>query len=128
MAARFPIRYKLLLAVASPLIAFSLCEGILSLAGVRPLSLTEDPYVGFASTQPLFVETKTESGEKRMVTNPAKLPHFNLQSFPAKKAPGTFRIFSVGGSTAYGHPWRDPVSFSGWLRELLPKADPGRNW
>ncbi len=128
MAARFSIRTKLALAVASPLVAFSLCEGVLYLAGVRPLSLTEDPYVGFASTQPLFVESRTESGEKRMVTNPAKLTHFNLQSFPAEKAPGTFRIFSVGGSTAYGHPWRDPVSFSGWLRELLPKADPGRTW
>ncbi|HKP98329.1 MAG TPA: tetratricopeptide repeat protein [Fibrobacteria bacterium] len=128
MAARISIWSKLALAVASPLIAFSLCEGILYLAGVKPLSLTEDPYVGFASTQPLFVESRTESGELRMVTNPAKLTHFNFQSFPAQKPPGTFRIFSVGGSTAYGHPWRDPVSFSGWLRELLPKADPGRKW
>lgn len=128
MASRVSIWAKLSLAVVSPLVAFSLCEGVLYLAGVRPLSLTEDPYVGFASTQPLFVETKTESGEKRMVTNPAKLTHFNLQSFPVAKAPGTFRIFSVGGSTAYGHPWRDPVSFSGWLRELLPKADPGKQW
>ena len=128
MAARVSIWARLALAVASPLVAFSLCEGLLTLAGVQPLSLTEDPYVGFASTQPLFVETKTESGEVRMVTNPAKLTHFNLQSFSLKKEPGTFRIFSVGGSTAYGHPWRDPVSFSGWLRELLPKADPGRKW
>ncbi|MDB5048612.1 MAG: hypothetical protein JWO30_1683 [Fibrobacteres bacterium] len=128
MASSVSIWAKLSLAVVSPLVAFSLCEGVLYLAGVRPLSLTEDPYVGFASTQPLFVETKTESGEKRMVTNPAKLTHFNLQSFPVAKAPGTFRIFSVGGSTAYGHPWRDPVSFSGWLRELLPKADPGKQW
>jgi tetratricopeptide (TPR) repeat protein len=118
---------KLALAVLSPLVAFSLSEGILYLAGIRPLSLTEDPYVGFASMQPLFVEAKTDSG-LRMETSPAKLIHFNLQSFPAKKAPGTFRIFSVGGSTAYGHPWRDPVSFSGWLRELLPKADSSRKW
>ncbi len=63
-----------------------------------------------------------------MTTNPAKLPHFNPQSFPREKAPGTYRIFSVGGSTAYGHPWTDPVSFSGWLRGLLPEADPGRKW
>jgi tetratricopeptide (TPR) repeat protein len=128
MASRISIWAKLGLSILSPVVAFSLCEGILYLAGVRPLSLTEDPYVGFASMQPLFVETKTEAGEKRMVTNPAKLTHFNQQSFPVDKPPGTFRIFSVGGSTAYGHPWRDPVSFSGWLRELLPKADSSRKW
>ncbi len=128
MALRASLRAKIGLAILSPLIAFSLSEGILHLAGVHPLSLTEDPYVGFAAMQPLFVETKTDAGEKRMVTNPAKLTHFNQQSFPVEKAPGTFRIFSVGGSTAYGHPWRDPVSFSGWLRELLPKADSSRKW
>ena len=71
-----------------------------------------------AGTAANRLPAKTESGEARMVTNPAKLTHFNLQSFPLKKAPGAFRIFSVGGSTAYGHPWRDPVSFSGWLREF----------
>lgn len=119
---------NLALAVGAPILFFSLCEGILFLAGKNPLALTEDPYVGFASTQPLFVDSTAGNGEKIMVTNPAKLTHFNHQSFPAKKAPGTFRIFSVGGSTAYGHPWRDPVSFSGWLRELLPVADPGRRW
>jgi tetratricopeptide (TPR) repeat protein len=127
MSVRIPIWSRLALAVVSPLVAFSISEGILYIAGVRPLSLTEDPYVGFSSTQPLFIETKTDSGV-RMVTNPVKLTHFNAQGFMRKKEPGTFRIFSVGGSTAYGHPWRDPVSFSGWLRELLPKADPSRKW
>ena len=128
MAVRDSIWAKVTLAGLSPLAAFSLCEGVLFLAGVRPLSLTEDPYVGFASSQPLFIEEKPENGPPMWVTNPAKLIHFNRQTFPAEKEKGTFRIFSVGGSTAYGHPWRDPVSFSGWLRELLPKADPSRKW
>ncbi|MEO6094613.1 MAG: tetratricopeptide repeat protein [Fibrobacteria bacterium] len=128
MAARDSIWIKLGLAVGSPLAVFALCESALFLAGVRPLSLTEDPYVGFASSQPLFVDSASASGERLMVTNPVKLTHFNHQVFPAKKAPGTFRIFSIGGSTAYGHPWRDPVSFSGWLRELLPLADSSRKW
>ncbi|MDQ3001962.1 MAG: tetratricopeptide repeat protein [Fibrobacterota bacterium] len=128
MAVRNSIWVKLALAVISPLAAFSLCEGVLFLAGVRPLSLTEDPYVGFASSQPLFIEEKPENGPPMRVTNPAKLSHFNPQTFPVKKEKDVFRIFSVGGSTAYGHPWRDPVSFSGWLRELLPKADPSRKW
>lgn len=128
MPTRSPIWGNLALALGAPLAFFSLCEGILFLAGTRPLSLTEDPYVGFAATQPLFVDSVASNGDKFKVTNPAKLAHFNHQVFPAKKAPGTFRIFSVGGSTAYGHPWRDPVSFSGWLRELLPEADPARKW
>src|SRR5690606_36651928 len=45
------------------------------------------------------------------------------QSFPARKQPGTFRIFTLGGSTTYGHPWRASTSFSGWLRELLAGLD-----
>ena len=128
MAVRDSLWTKLGLAIGSPLAVFALCEAALFVAGVRPLSLTEDPYVGFASSQPLFVDSVSPTGERLKVTNPAKLTHFNHQVFPAEKAKGTFRIFSVGGSTAYGHPWRDPVSFSGWLRELLPKADSSRRW
>jgi tetratricopeptide (TPR) repeat protein len=127
MAVRASIWAKLALAVATPLVVYSLCEAILWIAGVRPLSLTEDPFVGFAATQPLFIPGTGDSAGL-MVTNPVKLTHFNLQAFPARKSPGTFRIFTVGGSTCYGHPWRDPVSFSGWLRVLLPKADSSRKW
>src|SRR5690606_4702436 len=128
MAKRASIWGNLALAIAAPILFFSLCEGILFLAGVQPLSLTEDPYVGFAASQPLFVEERDGNGDGIMVTNPAKLAHFNRQSFSAEKPEGTFRVFSLGGSTAYGHPWRDPVSFSGWLRELLPAADPAKKW
>ncbi len=127
MAARDLIWAKLALAVATPVVFFGLCELALTLAGVAPLSLTEDPFVGYAASQPLFVPGHGDSAAL-MVTNPVKYTHFNGQSFPAVKAPGTFRIFSVGGSTAYGHPWRDPVSFSGWLRDLLPQADASRKW
>ena len=127
MAARASIWAKAALAVGAPLAVYSLCELALWLAGVKPLSLTEDPFVGFASSQPLFIRGQGDSAGL-MVTNPVKLTHFNPQSFPAEKAPGTFRIFTVGGSTCYGHPWRDLVSFSGWLRVLLPKADSSRKW
>ena len=116
------------LAILAPVVFFSLLEATLALAGVLPLALTEDPYVGFSSMQPLYVEKAGAGGVKEMITNPAKVKNFNSQSFPRKKPPGAYRIFSLGGSTAYGHPWRDPVSFSGWLRELLPAADTGRKW
>jgi tetratricopeptide (TPR) repeat protein len=38
------------------------------------------------------------------------------------------RIFCTGGSTTYGRPYDDATSFCGWLRELLPVADPSRDW
>ena len=63
-----------------------------------------------------------------MVTAENKLSLFNAQHFPRKKAAGTFRIFCLGGSTTYGHPYDDKTSFPGWLRELLPVVDPSRRW
>ena len=34
----------------------------------------------------------------------------------------------MGGSTTYGRPYFDDVSFCGWLRAYLQAADPTRNW
>src|SRR6185295_2488294 len=93
-----------------------------------PLSLTDDPYVGFAAGQPLFIQKTGIDGARKYETNPVKLAHFNPQSFPVKKAPGTYRIFCLGGSTTYGHPYRDGTSFSGWLREMLAEADTTRHF
>ena len=53
---------------------------------------------------------------------------FNDQQFPAKKGRNAYRIFCIGGSTTYGHPYTDSTSFCGWLRATLPKADPSRQW
>lgn len=110
-------------ALASLLVFFALFEGVLAVVGVTPLSRTEDPYFGFAAGQPLFLKVVKADGAEVYETNPVKLSHFNFQSFPARKQPGTFRIFTLGGSTTYGHPWRDSTSFSGWLRELLAGLD-----
>jgi len=78
-----------------------------------------DPFIGFSSTNPLFVPYRTVSGGKRMKTAHGKLMWFNPQDFELRKEPGTFRIFTLGGSTTYGHPFADATSFSGWLRKLL---------
>ncbi len=112
---------NLLLAGLSPLIFFLFIEGSLALFGVKPSM--KDPLVGFAANVPLFVSSGTW-----MNTAANKLDFFNLQSFPKEKNPGSYRIFSLGGSTTYGRPYDDVTSFSGWLRELLPAADGGRNW
>jgi tetratricopeptide (TPR) repeat protein len=125
---RIPLWQALLLPVVSVLVFFALLEGGLALIGVKPVLQTEDPFVGFASNTPLFVALDDSGGKQRMVTAPNKKDYFNRQSFARQKDPGTYRIFTLGGSTTYGRPYDDSTSFSAWLRELLPIADQSKNW
>jgi tetratricopeptide (TPR) repeat protein len=118
--------------VVTPLVSvgvfFGLLEGVLALVGVEPALRSEDPFVGFVANVPLFVEETDPKGRKILTTPKNKLVFFNHQQFPRHKEPGTYRIFCVGGSTTYGRPYGDATSFAGWLRELLPVADPQRRW
>jgi len=118
---------KILLSIAVTAAFFLLLEGLLALAGFRAVSYSGDPYVGFSSTSKLFIETTAEDGHREMATSEAKLSLFNRQHFPSHKD-GAFRIFCVGGSTTFGRPYDHETSFCGWLQELLPIADPSRQW
>lgn len=118
---------KIIMSITVTVIFFVLLEGVLALVGVRTESFSGDPYVGFSSTSPLFVETTGGGGVTEMVTAENKLSLFNPQRFPARKGDAV-RVFCVGGSTTFGRPYDDSTSFCGWLRELLPVADPGRRW
>ena len=119
---------KLLFGAIVTALFFVVLEGLLAVAGVRPRAFEEDPYVGFSGRSPLFVEVREPDGTVMMERAPAKASLFNLQRFPKAKAPGTTRIFCMGGSTTYGHPYEDPTSFCGWLRELLAAAQPDHRW
>lgn len=124
-----PALWKSLLTSFLALILFiGLLEVILALFGVNPVLQSTDPFVGFSSNVPLFVEKTGPDGRTIMTTAKNKLTHFNMQQFPEEKVPGTYRIFCLGGSTTYGRPYNDKTSFSGWLRELLPVADDGLRW
>jgi Flp pilus assembly protein TadD/lysophospholipase L1-like esterase len=101
-------------------------EGLLALLGTEPLTVEHDPLVGFSSSSPLFVPSSDSDGE--LATAQAKLAFFNRQQFPRQKASGTRRIICLGGSTTYGRPYGDTTSFVGWLRQLLPHADPRYQW
>lgn len=114
--------------MAANVLFFGLLELGLWLAGVRTIAASDDPFVGFAGNLPLFVQETGSDGQVWMTTAPNKLAWFNQQRFPLKKAPGTRRVFSLGGSTTYGHPYDDKVSFSAWLRELLPAASADTQW
>ena len=105
---------------------FLALELVLALAGITPLIKQQDPFSGFAGAMPLFVEDSREPARRTTATN--KLAYFNSQSFSETKAAGTRRVFCLGGSTTYGRPYNDTTSFAGWLRELLPLADPAHRW
>ncbi len=125
---RVPLWQAFVLPVAAILIFFLLLEGGLALFGFKPTLKSEDPFVGFASNVPLFVPAAGPGGERMFRTAENKESYFNVQSFPMQKAPGSYRIFCLGGSTTYGRPYNDSTSFAGWLRELLPAADKSKNW
>jgi tetratricopeptide (TPR) repeat protein len=75
------------------------------------------------STYPVFVR-----GEGEHVGDYVTSPHFadilNFQSFPQVKEEGSFRIFIIGSSAAYGWPYNENYSFSGYLRRALNGASP----
>jgi tetratricopeptide (TPR) repeat protein len=125
---RLPLRKKIFFSVAATCVFFAALELLLGGLGVGTAAMTRDPYVGFASYLPLFEKQRGEDGQEYWSTAPNKLDLFNAQQFPSPKAPGTCRIFCLGGSTTYGRPYDDQTSFCGWLREFLPSADPSRHW
>jgi len=127
-AARISVPKKLAFAAVTVVALFAAAEVMLAVLGVRPVLYDEDPYVGFSSKIPLFVEQAGPDGKPAMVTAKNKLPLFNLQRFAPDKPAGTYRIFCVGGSTTFGRPYDDVTSFCGWLRAMLPEAEPSRQW
>lgn len=124
-AQRLPGWKKALFAAAAFVLFFTLLEGALWFAGVKPVLYAEDPFLGFAGSSPLFVKSRDGA---ELETAPNKLRWFNAQRFAARKAAGSRRVFCLGGSTTYGHPYEDSLSFGGMLRELLPAADPAHRY
>ena len=103
---------KMLFSVVATLGFFMILETILAVVGVQRDDRIDDPFVGFSDVNPLMELSQRDDGEKILSTAKNKLRWFNAQSFPKIKAPGTKRIFCMGGSTTYGHPYRDGcVSF-----------------
>ena len=127
--ARTSWRQRLLLvgfALAVVALGLAATEGLLALLGVAERSRFEDPYVGFAGGTDLFRQRRLEGGVRVWETRPDKLEFFNLQRFGVDKAPGSLRIFTLGGSTTAGRPYDDHISFSRWLERYLDAAEPGR--
>lgn len=122
------LRKKLLFATVSTVGFFVLLELLLATVGVRPESQQSDRTAGFSQLSPLMVETTSDDGLPLLSTAENKLHWFNYQEFPKQKSPGTRRVFCLGGSTTYGHPYWDATSFAGWLRQYLPIVDSQHKW
>jgi len=108
--------------VLSPL---ALGELVLRLCLAPPPMRAEDPYIAFSDPASLFVLDTTGT---RFETTPERLIAFRPQSFLARKAPGAFRAFCLGGSTVQGRPYSVETSFTTWLRLDLEAAQPDTNW
>lgn len=113
--------------VAVPLM-LALLELGLALFGVQPALYETDPYVGFSTYVPLFVEERLPDGTTQYATAENKLRLFNRETFPQEKPAGSYRVFSLGGSTTHGRPYDDKTSFTGWLREYLTATCDDRPW
>ena len=80
---------------------------------------TRDLFVGFSDGQPLFVK----NGDT-YTTNELKKSFFNDEQFACDKPANTIRVFSLGGSTTYGHPFDTRPSYNVWIEELVNASQP----
>ena len=113
------------LAVLVGLAPLATAEVAFRIADVGRPSLDDDPFVGFSAVRPLFVPN--EAGD-RYAISPAFAKFFRPDSFAARKPPGEFRAFVLGGSTVQGRPFAIETAFATWLELSLRAADPSHPW
>lgn len=116
---RIPVQRRLLYGAIVTVMFFALTEGILWALGIRPAADTRDLFVGFSDGQPLFVK----DGDTYK-TNDLKKSFFNTEQFACEKPADTVRVFSLGGSTTYGHPFDTRPSYNVWVEELVNASQP----
>lgn len=106
-------------AVLVGLLPLVLLEGALRLVDVaRPV---DDPLAGVGGQRPVFERVGDVYRTAR-----AKEGYFGVQEFPATKPTNAFRLFALGGSTVYGHPYLNDTAFPKWLELELAARAPGR--
>ncbi|MFO1062302.1 MAG: GDSL-type esterase/lipase family protein [Pirellulales bacterium] len=78
-----------------------------------------DPLINLHHLKPLF---KLDAEQREYFVPPERMNLFREARFAAKKTPGTFRIFCVGGSTTQGEPYSTQTAFGAWLQIDLQTA------
>lgn len=117
---RLSWRKKLCFGLLATIVVYGSLEIVLWLVGVRTIEDVRDPFVGFRPGVPLFVKN-----DDKFVTNPLRTANFNVQQFPQNKSPNTLRIFCLGGSTTYGHPYDARLAYPNALKLRLECLAPG---
>jgi lysophospholipase L1-like esterase len=114
-----------LAAVALALAPFVAFEALCAAFDWGRPGLYDDPFVGFRSVVPLFVES--EDHEHYEIPD-ARLSYFCYDSFPKRKGADEYRIFCLGESTTQGSPFAIETSYTTWLEISLQAAYPSREW
>ena len=115
---RWPTRLLIGLAVATSFLL--ILEG-----GARLFPVDSWEGVNPNLSYPLFIPGEGQfSGQ--FVTNPHFRRTMSWQSFPQVKAPGTQRVFFLGGSAALGWPGPIQMAFSSYLHRALGSVSPGK--
>lgn len=127
-APQLSLTKKLIFSAGTTIAALGALELAMWIAGVEPAYYREDPYAGFSAHIPHYVAERDADGQMVMAVAPNKTRVLNPQRFTAEKPADVYRIVCLGGSTTYGRPFFDATSFPGWLRALLPAAQPSRRW
>jgi tetratricopeptide (TPR) repeat protein len=104
------------------LLFFIILELVLWLAGVPTLLSERDPFQGFSEQVRVFQKDKERGIYK--VPSRAILHSFNYQEFKINKLENGFRLFVLGGSSAYGFPWGADAAFPRYLGEALQVSYP----
>lgn len=122
---RFPGTAKrLLFSLIALALFFGLLELLLWAAGTDTLLSWRDPFAGF-SEQVRVYEKDAQHGVYRTARR-ATRHSFNPQEFLADKPENGFRIFVLGGSSAYGFPWGAGAAFPRALGDALQASRPER--
>jgi len=112
-----------LITLSIPVLFFVVLEGSLRLAGFGetwPLFTPVDKAPDYLAANPEVV--------KRFVADRSRTPYVHILPvpFPERKAPGTFRLFVQGGSSAAGWPYGYGASLAGMLQHRLQATFPQR--
>ena len=108
-------------AVGVGLLPLVTVEIVLRLLGVAAPASGTDPLAGFNRQLRLF-----ERVQGRCQVIRSREPFFQPQSFAVVKPTNGYRIFCLGGSTVYGHPYLADTAFPKWLELELAATHPGR--
>lgn len=115
---------RALFAVATLVLFLALVEALLALFGVVPLARERDPLAGFSERVRVY-ELAADGGVIR--TRPQAVVHsFHAQQFAARKPADGYRVFVLGGSSAFGFPWGAQSAFPRLLGAALQASEPER--